>query len=148
MLDRFLNNINSLDLRQLGFYQVTCVGLAYDNNIWVYDALTGKLNKISGDGTLINQTNDIRPFTENLCLKPVVLTDQGGFVYLFDPHQGAFVFDHYGGYQKLIPLKNWRHFSVINQTILGWNGHEFLKFEEKMGMEVKKTDTGRLSAGN
>jgi hypothetical protein len=137
MLDRFLNNINSLDLRQLGFYQVTCIGLAYDNNIWVYDALAGKLNKISGDGTQINQTNDIRPFTDSVP-EPVLLTDQGGLVYLFDPHQGAFVFDHYGGYQKLIPLKNWRHFSVINQTILGWNGHEFLKYDEKMAAEEKK----------
>jgi hypothetical protein len=137
MLDRFLNNINSLDLRQLGFYQVTCIGLAYDNNIWVYDALAGKLNKISSDGTQINQTNDIRPFTDSVP-EPIILTDQGGFVYLFDPHQGAFVFDHYGGYQKLIPLKNWRHFSVINQTILGWNGREFLKYDEKMAGEEKK----------
>lgn len=137
MLDRFLNNINSLDLRQLGFYQVTCIGLAYDNNIWVYDALAGKLNKISSDGTQINQTNDIRPFTDSVP-EPVTLIDQGGLVYLFDPHQGAFVFDHYGGYQKLIPLKNWRHFTVINQTILGWNGREFLKYEEKIAAEEKK----------
>ncbi len=137
MLDRFLNNINSLDLRQLGFYQVTCIGLAYDNNIWVYDALAGKLNKISSDGSQINQTNDIRPFTDSVP-EPVTLIDQGGFVYLFDPHQGAFVFDHYGGYQKLIPLKNWRHFTVINKTILGWNGREFLKYDEKMAGEEKK----------
>jgi hypothetical protein len=137
MLDRFLNNVNSLDLRQLGFYQVTCIGLAYDNNIWVYDALAGKLNKISGDGTLLNQTNDIRPFTDSVP-DPDLLIDQGGLVYLFDPQKGAFVFDHYGGYQKLIPLKNWRYFTVINKTMLGWNGHEFLKYEVKMQTEEKK----------
>ncbi|HWY33286.1 MAG TPA: hypothetical protein VNX68_01490, partial [Nitrosopumilaceae archaeon] len=45
----------------------------------------------------------------------------------------------YGGFQKLIPLKNWRHFSVINKTLLGWNGHEFLKYEDKiMTREEKK----------
>ncbi len=137
MLDRFLNNINSIDLRQLGFYQVTCIGLAYDNNIWVYDALAGKLNKIASDGTLINQTNDIRQFTDSVP-DPVLLTDQGGLVYLFDPQKGAFVFDHYGGFQKIIPLKNWRHFSVINKTLLGWNGREFLKYEDKMFTEEKK----------
>ena len=137
MLDRFLNNINSIDLRQIGFYQVTCIGLAYDNNIWVYDALAGKLNKIASDGTLINQTSDIRQFTDSVP-DPVLLTDQGGLVYLFDPQKGAFVFDHYGGFQKLIPLKNWRHFSVINNTMLGWNGHEFLKYEDKKFAEEKK----------
>ena len=137
MLDRFLNNINSIDLRQLGFYQVTCIGLAYDNNIWVYDALAGKLNKIASDGTLINQTNDIRQFTDSVP-DPILLTDQGGLVYLFDPQKGVFIFDHYGGYQKFIPLKNWRHFSVINKTMLGWNGHEFVKYEDKMFSEEKK----------
>jgi hypothetical protein len=137
MLDRFLNNINSLDLRQLGFYQVTCIGLAYDNNIWVYDALAGKLNKISSDGTQINQTNDIRPFTDSVP-EPLLLADQGGFVYLFDPRQGAFVFDHYGGYQKLISLKSWRHFSVINNNILGWNGKEFLKYDIRTQAEDKR----------
>jgi len=137
MLDRFLNNVNSLDLRQLGFYQVTCIGLAYDNNIWVYDALAGKLNKISSDGTLINQTNDIRQYMDSVP-NPILLTDQGGLVYLFDPQKGAFIFDHYGGYSKFIPLKNWRHFSVINQTMLGWNGQEFLKFGDKMYTEEKK----------
>jgi hypothetical protein len=141
MLDRFLNNVNSLDLRQLGFYQVTCIGLAYDNNIWVYDALAGKLNKIASDGTLINQTNDIRTFTDSVP-NPVLLTDQGGLVYLFDPQKGAFLFDHYGGYAKFIPLKNWRHFSVINKTMLGWNGHEFLKYEDKMFAEEKKRIPG------
>jgi len=137
MLDRFLNNVNSLDLRQLGFYQVTCIGLSYDNNIWVYDALAGKLNKISSDGTLINQSNDMRTFTDSVP-DPVLLTDQGGLVYLFDPQKGAFIFDHYGGYQKLISLKNWRHFSVINKTMLGWNGKEFLKYGDKMYAEEKK----------
>jgi hypothetical protein len=138
MLDRFLNNINSIDLRQLGFYQVTCIGLAYDNNIWVYDELAGQLNKIGSDGSLINQTNDIRQFTDSVP-DPVLLTDQGGLVYLFDPQKGAFVFDHYGGFQKFIPLKNWRHFSVINKTLLGWNGHDFLKYEDKiMTTEEKK----------
>jgi hypothetical protein len=136
-LDRFLNNISSLDLRQLGFYQVTCIGLAYDNNIWVYDALAGQLNKISNDGTVISRTNDIRQFTDSVP-NPVLLTDQGGLVYLFDPQKGAYLFDHYGGYSKNIPLKNWRHFSVINKTMLGWNGKEFLKYEDKMDGEEKK----------
>ena len=137
MLDRFLSNINSIDLRQLGYYQVTCIGLAYDNNIWVYDALAGQLNKIGSDGTPISQSNDIRQFVDSVP-NPILLTDQGGLVYLFDPQKGAYTFDHYGGYSKFIPLKNWRHFSVINKTMLGWNGHEFLKMDDKIFAEEKK----------
>jgi len=88
MLDRFLNNVNSLDLRQMGFYQVTCIGLAYDNNIWVYDALAGKLNKFQATEPRSNQTNDIRQYMDSVP-NPVLLTDQGGLVYLFDPQEKA-----------------------------------------------------------
>jgi hypothetical protein len=136
-LDRFLSRISSLDLRQLGFYQVTCIGTSYDNNIWVYDAISGQLNKIGNDGTIISQTNDIRQIADSIP-EPVVLKDQGGLVYLFDPQKGAFVFDHYGGFKKIIPLINWRHFSVIDKTMYGWNGREFLKFGDKMFTEEKK----------
>ena len=147
MLDRFLNNVNSLDLRQLGFYQVTCIGLAYDNNIWVYDALAGKLNKISSDGPLINQTNDIRQYTDSVP-NPVLLTDQGDwFIYSIRRKAHLFLIIM-EDIQKFIPLKNWRHFSVINQTMLGWNGQEFLKFEDKMYAEEKKANSGLLSAGD
>src|SRR6202012_4840522 len=44
-LDRYLNMINIIDLRNLGILQARAVGLAYDNNIWVYDELDAKLKR-------------------------------------------------------------------------------------------------------
>ncbi len=137
MLDRFLNNINSIDLRKFNLFQVKSIGLAYDNNVWIYDELEGKLKKIGDDGILINETTDIRQLTDSVP-DPDLLIDQGGLVYLYDSLKGIFVFDHYGGFQKFIPLQNWQHFSVIDNTILGWEGHYFLKYGEKTGEQEKQ----------
>src|SRR6185312_13644967 len=77
MLDRFLNNINSIDLRKFNLFQVKSIGLAYDNNVWIYDELEGKLKKIADDGSLISETTDIRQMTDSVP-DPDRLTDQGG----------------------------------------------------------------------
>ncbi|MEO6962067.1 MAG: hypothetical protein ABIY90_08875 [Puia sp.] len=137
MLDRFLNNINSIDLRKFNFFQIRSIGLAYDNNIWLYDELDAKLKKIRDDGSLLLETTDIRQLTDSV---PEVdmLTDQDGFVYLYDSLKGVFIFDHYGGFQKFIPLKNWQHFTVIDNAILGWEGSYFFKYTVKTGEQQKQ----------
>jgi hypothetical protein len=141
MLDRFLNNINSIDLRKFNLFQVKSIGLAYDNNIWVYDELEGKLKKIADDGSLINETTDIRQMTDAVP-DPERLIDQGGLVYLYDSLKGVFIFDHYGGFQKFIPLPNWQHFFVADNTLLGWEGHYFLKYDERTGEQEKQAIPG------
>ena len=132
MLDRLLSNINSIDLRQFNYFQIKSIGLAYDNNVWIYDELEGTLKKIGDDGVLISETTDIRQLTDSVP-DPDLLTDQGGLVYLYDSLKGVFIFDHYGGFQKFVSLPNWAHFSVIDKTILGWKDHYFMKFQEKTG---------------
>ena len=56
-LDRFLNIINTIDLRKQNILQAKAVGLAYDNNIWIFDELDARLKRIGDDGTLVDQIN-------------------------------------------------------------------------------------------
>src|SRR5215217_2829812 len=37
VLDRFLNNINKIDLRKIGVLQARATARSYDNNYWVFD---------------------------------------------------------------------------------------------------------------
>ena len=57
-LDRFLNIVNTVDLRKQNILQARAVTLAYDNNIWVYDELDAVLKRIGDDGSLVDQTTD------------------------------------------------------------------------------------------
>ena len=127
MVDRFLNILNTIDLRKQNLFQIKSIGLAYDNNIWIYDELEAKLKRIADDGSLITETTDIRQLTDS-APDPQFLTDQSGLVYLYDRSKGAYAFDHYGAFQKYIPLPNWKDFTVIDQMLFGRDDHYFYKY--------------------
>ncbi|HEX4851570.1 MAG TPA: hypothetical protein VFV08_12220 [Puia sp.] len=127
-LDRFLHLINPIDLRSLGIFQAKAVGLAYDNNIWIYDELDAKLKRVGDDGTLIDQTTDLRQFADPVP-EPQMIIDQGGFVYLYDSTKGVYNFDYYGAFQKHLPFIGWRDFSVIDKNMLGWDQHYFFRYQ-------------------
>jgi hypothetical protein len=127
-VDRFLNIINTIDLRNLNIFQADAVGLAYDNNIWVYDELEAKLKRIGDDGTLIDETTDLRQIVDSVP-DPSVIADQSGLVYLYDSTKGVYVFDHYGSFKRHISLTGWLDFTVIEKNLLGRNQQYFFKYQ-------------------
>ena len=60
MLDRYMNSVNTIDLRKAGIFQAKAVGLSNDNNVWVFDEQSSKLKKISENGELLSETTDLR----------------------------------------------------------------------------------------
>src|SRR5262249_11297180 len=128
MLDRFLHLVNAIDLRSLNIFQAKAIGLAYDNNVWIYDELEGKLKRVGDDGSLVDQTTDIRQFADP-APEPQTIIDQGGYVYLYDSALGVYNFDYYGAFQKHLPLIGWRDFNVIDKNILGWDQHYFFRYQ-------------------
>ncbi len=127
VLDRFLNIVNTIDLRKLGILQAKAVGMAYDNNAWVYDELDNKLKRIGDDGSLVDQTTDFRQLFDSVP-DPSVIVDQGGLVYLYDPAKGVYAFDHYGGLKAHVPLMGWLDFTVIDKSMLGRSRQKFFKY--------------------
>lgn len=114
VLDRFLANRASINLRQYNILQPTAIGLSYDNNIWVFDQFDYKLKKVDEAGNLLLQTDDFRQlFGQSFA--PQKIINDNGFVYLADSANGIFVFDNYGTYKRKVLLKNW-------STIDVWNG--------------------------
>jgi hypothetical protein len=128
-LDRFLNIINTIDLRKLNILQARVVALSYDNRLWVYDELDAKLKRIADDGTLADQTTDFRQLFDSTP-EPSVLRDQGGFVYLYDTSKGVYIFDHYGGLKNHIALLGWKDFDVLDKNMLGRDAHSLLRYEQ------------------
>ena len=127
-VDGFLNILSTINLRSLNIFQVKTIGLAYDNNIWIFDELDAKLKRIGDDGSLIDQTTDFRQLFDSIP-DPTTIIDQGGFVYLYDTTRGVYVFDHYGSLKNHVQLKNWLDFTVIDNYLLGRNENFFLKYQ-------------------
>jgi hypothetical protein len=127
-VDRFLNVINTIDLRSLNIFQVKAIGVSYDNNVWIFDELDANLKRIGVDGSLIDQTTDFRQLFDTIP-DPSTIIDQNGLVYLYDTAHGVYIFDHYGALKNHIQLKNWLDFTVIDKNLMGRNENFFLKYQ-------------------
>lgn len=128
ILDRFLNERSTLDLRRFNLPQVKTIGQSYDNNIWVFDELDVKLKKIGDDGRLIDQSNDFRLIFDS-APSPTRIIDQDKFVYLYDPQKGVYTFDYYGGFKDRIPFTGWSDFTVINNSVFGRDGKYLYRYD-------------------
>ena len=128
MLDRFLNQINSIDLRKQNILQVRAIGQSYDNKIWVYDELESKLKKIDDDGSVLQETPDFRQLFET-APSPQKIFDQDKYVYLYDSAQAVFVFDYYGALKNKIPIPGWKNFKVTGKYIFGSQNNRLLRYD-------------------
>ena len=128
VLDRLLNSRATLDLRMHNLLQVKAVGRAYDNNIWIFDDLEGKLKKISDEGRVIDQSADFRMLFDTMP-SPSHIIDQDKRVYLYDPARGVYIFDYFGGFQSRIPFIGWTDFNVIDKTLFGRDDQYLYRYE-------------------
>lgn len=127
-LDRYLNIVNTIDLRNLNILQAKAIGPAYNNDIWVYDELEARLKRVRDDGTLADQTSDFRQLFDTVP-DPAYICDQGGLVYLYDVSKGLYAFDHYGGLKTHIVLPGWLDFQVIDKQVLGRDRQKLFRYQ-------------------
>lgn len=127
VLDRFLNMVNTIDLRKQGIFQVKAIAQSYDNNIWVYDEQNNKLKKLGEDGKLLSETVDFRIIFDE-APSPTQIFDQDGFVYLYDPEKGIFVFDIYGSFKTKISYQGLSDLSIFGKTMIGLDKQQMLAY--------------------
>jgi len=129
-LDRFLNAVNTIDLRKQNILQVKSIGQSYDNKIWVYDELESKLKKIDEEGKLLLETTDFRLLLGK-APSPIKIFDEDKYVYLYDTLQGVYVFDYYGALKNNIMITGWHNFKVANKYIFGSHADTLYRYEIK-----------------
>ncbi|HQV05213.1 MAG: hypothetical protein R2796_01115 [Chitinophagaceae bacterium] len=139
MLDRFLNIVNTIDLRKQNIYQAAAIAQSYDNKIWVFDELENKLKKIDEHGELLLETPDFRLLLDH-AIRPIKIYDENKYVYLYDSLNGVNVFDYYGALKNNILITHWQNFKVAGKYIFGsqsdtlyrYNVTDFMYDEWKM----------------
>lgn len=154
MLDRFLNQINTIDLRKTGIFQAKAIGLSYDNNLWIYDEQAAKLKKLDDEGKVIMETVDLRQIL-TIQPSPHQLIDRDGFVYLYDKTKGLLVFDYYGMLKNELPITGIENFQVIGNTVVGISNGNFIRYalgnihiqEAPLPLFIQKPDLKVISSG-
>lgn len=137
ILDRFLANQSTLDLKRFSVLNPSAIGNSYDNNIWVYDEYDSKLKKIDEQGNKLLETADFRTVF-NQSVSPQKIVNDNGLVYLADSANGVFVFDNYGSFKKKIPVKNWQTIAIANNNIISTNKELITVFNASTQLESKR----------
>jgi hypothetical protein len=121
VLDRLLNVRSTIDLRKQNIFQAKVICQSYDNAIWVYDEGEAKLKRIADDGTLIDQTGDLRLQLDE-APSPSAINDNNRLVYLYDSTKGLLVFDYFGTLKNKIAFLGWQDFQLVGKYIVGRKG--------------------------
>jgi len=137
LLDRFLANRTTIDLRKHNIFQAGAAGLSYDNNVWVFDEYDNKLKKIDEQGNKLLETPDFRTiFTE--AIRPQKIINDNGFVYLADTANGVYVFDNYGSFKKKITVKSWKSIAVKENYLIQTHKDQITVYNTTTYVDVKK----------
>ena len=127
MLDRFLNAVNSIDLRKQNIFQAKAVGQSYDNKIWVYDEIENKLKKVDEDGKVLQETPDFRLLL-GTAPSPIKIFDENRYVYVYDSIFGVYVFDYYGALKNNILIDHWQNFKVAGKYMFGSRSDSLFRY--------------------
>ncbi|HUS02328.1 MAG TPA: hypothetical protein VMY77_11410, partial [Chitinophagaceae bacterium] len=136
LLDKYLNVLTNINLRKQDIFGVKTVASSYDNNIWLFDEQENKLKKIDDAGKVLMETVDFRLLFDSVP-SPVQIVDRDGFVYLYDPKKGVYVFDYYGSFKNKIPFLNWKSIAVIEKNLYGFD--DSYLYSHRLGtLDLKK----------
>ncbi len=120
LLDKYLNVLTSINLRNQNIFRVKAVTTSYDNNIWLFDEQDNKLKKIDDNGNQLFETVDFRLIFDSVPT-PQKIIDYNGFVYLYDPEKGIYTFDYYGSFKNRLPFLHWTDIQIIDKQIYGFD---------------------------
>jgi hypothetical protein len=137
ILDRFLANQSTLDLKRSSVLNPSAIGNSYDNNIWIYDEYDNKLKKIDEQGNKLLETADFRTVFDH-SVSPQRIFNDNGLVYLADTANGIFVFDNYGSFKKKIPIKSWQTIAITNNNIISVNNELITVFNSSTQLQTQK----------
>src|SRR5439155_25880525 len=121
VLDRFLNTRNTIDLRKLNLLQVKTIAQSFDNGIWIFDELEGKLKRINDSGKLIGETADFRILFDN-APAPTFISDAGRQVYLYDSSTGLIVLDYFGTIRNKVAMTGLNDLQIVGNNVVGRTG--------------------------
>ncbi|CAN5837980.1 hypothetical protein BH10BAC2_BH10BAC2_34450 [soil metagenome] len=136
VLDRFLNNRNTIDLRNAGILQAKAITQSYDNNYWVFDELSSKIKKIDDNGNVLLESPDFR-ILFSYEYNPQQIIDADGALYLYDTKKGWLIFDYYGAFKKHMDVIGWKDVNASRNILSGHDSSAFYTIDPNTFSELK-----------
>lgn len=143
ILDRFLNAVNTIDLKQAGILQARAVAGSYDGNVWVYDEQNAQIKKIDANGIVLFASADLRNVFPD-APDPTKIIDNNGQLYLYDPNMGWLLFDYYGAFKQRLEYTGLEDVCVVNNILCGRKGDTVWMYnpQKMIGQQFTTSATG------
>jgi hypothetical protein len=147
-LDNTLSVTSKIDLPELGFQDVSAIGLSNDNTIWLYDALDSRVKKITREGRIVIESDLLTPFLKDF--NPEFIVEANNYLIINDPANGFHLFDTFGKYLNTakitglntIQIKNNKVLFLKDNTIQSWNVDNYERNSYKIIDESLQGVTG------
>ncbi len=132
-LDRTLNRTGTYSLNDLGVLQTHAVGIASDNNLWVYDELDYRLRKYNRQGQVLVESLDVSSLLPRP-IAPISALEKNNQVYLHDPDMGILVFDIFGQLLQTIPLPQVSSFQILDRHLVALQKDQMVAWQLDSGI--------------
>lgn len=115
-----------LSLLQLELAQLACT--SFDNGLWIYDPVSFRLLRFDQGLNVTNEITNINQLV-GVEIDPIQMLETDSWLFLNDPEYGVFVFDTFGTFSKLIPIKGAQHIQVRDNGIFLQAQSGLIKFD-------------------
>jgi len=105
-----------ISLEKLGLEQTSLVCSSANNSFWIYDKQNNELSRFNSELKQLLKTGNLKQIL-GVDIKPVFMKEHNSYLYLNCPDEGILIFDTYGTFNKTLPLKNLKEFSIVNGNI-------------------------------
>lgn len=116
VLDRTLSEIRRQDLNDLMIQQIRSVGMATDNNIWIYDSDAFILKKLDPQNNLIQQSLDLSLLIDQEVI-PNKIIEINNAIYVLNQNVGLLFFDNFANFSFKLDIPGIDYFQVVNDAI-------------------------------
>jgi len=116
-LNTTLNKMGTYELFDLDINFANNLCFANDGNVWIYDGSTLELKKYSHQGEVLQSSQSLS-FEFEETVNPNFLLQRSNTLFLNDSLMGVLVFDLYGQYRELIPIKGLTNFQVVDNRLI------------------------------
>lgn len=120
IVDVTLSEKGHVNLLSKGYDRVNALCLSLDNNIWIYDEITFRLQKLNDNLEIIRQSEDLTTLLQTP-VRPRFILEKDNQLFVNDPDTGILVFDIYGTYIKTIPIKGLKEFQKLGNLLIYYN---------------------------
>ncbi len=129
-LDNYLSdNGNEIDLQKLGYDQISNSCKSRANGIWIYDLIQQRAIHLNDNYVKDKQSLNLSQWFDGR-VSPNLLLEFNNQLFI-SSDEAIFVFDHFGTFQRKIPIQNIKEFQIVNEEIRYLKGDQYCSYIQK-----------------